>query len=57
MYANRIGNGDESSGDGWRFRGAALCTVESTKTVHLLYARNTESVSVFSLPVPVAGRS
>jgi len=24
IYANRMGNGDESSGDGWRFRGAGL---------------------------------
>jgi predicted chitinase len=23
-YANRLGNGDEASGDGWRFRGAGL---------------------------------
>lgn len=24
VYANRMGNGDEASGDGWRFRGASL---------------------------------
>lgn len=24
VYANRMGNGDERSGDGWRFRGAGL---------------------------------
>lgn len=24
VYANRLGNGDEASGDGWRFRGAGV---------------------------------
>lgn len=25
VYANRMGNGDEASGDGWRYRGRDLC--------------------------------
>jgi putative chitinase len=25
IYANRMGNRDEASGDGWRFRGSGLC--------------------------------
>ena len=25
IYANRMGNRDEASGDGWRFRGSAIC--------------------------------
>jgi putative chitinase len=25
IYSNRMGNRDEASGDGWRFRGSAIC--------------------------------
>ena len=25
IYANRMGNGNEASGDGWNFRGSAIC--------------------------------
>jgi putative chitinase len=27
VYAGRMGNGDEASGDGWRFRGRGLCQI------------------------------
>jgi hypothetical protein len=37
-------------GSEWDFRGAAECTVGSTKSAHLLYARGDAFVSVFSLP-------
>jgi hypothetical protein len=38
--------------DGWQFRGAGVCMVEKTRTVHLLYARGSQALSIFSLPVP-----
>jgi hypothetical protein len=37
-------------GDHWEFRGASECPVGSMKSAHLLYARRTAFVSVFSLP-------
>jgi hypothetical protein len=37
-------------GHDWDFRGAAICPVGSTNTAHLLFTRDGDFVSVFSLP-------
>lgn len=38
IYANRMGNGDEASGDGWRFRGKSLIQVTG-KANHMAFAK------------------
>ena len=43
-----------SVGDGWEFRGAAICPVGSLKSAHLIYAHDDAAISVFSLPASVA---
>jgi hypothetical protein len=44
-------------GEGWEFRGAAICPVGNLKSAHLVYAHEDAAVSVFSLPASVAASS
>ena len=36
---------------GWQFRGAAICPVGSTPSGHLMFAKGTAALSIFSLPL------
>ena len=36
--------------DGWKFEGARICSVNEVRTAHLLFTRDGQSLSIFSIP-------
>lgn len=48
VYANRMGNGDEKSGDGWRYRGAGMLQLTGK-------ANHTACAKYFRIPVDSVG--
>lgn len=36
--------------DGWNFKGAAVCKVGGVEAAHLVFSRNGQAISIFSLP-------
>jgi hypothetical protein len=45
------GNVEEALGrNGWRFKGAAVCKVGDLETAHLVFVRQGQAISIFSLP-------
>lgn len=45
------GDVEEALGrDGWEFKGAAVCKVGDVEAAHLVFARDRQAISIFSLP-------
>lgn len=52
VYANRLGNGDEASGDGWRYRGRGLIQLTGRSNYH--FASDALGANYVSEPDAVA---
>lgn len=53
VYANRMGNGDENSGDGWKFRGRGALQLTG-KDNYKLFAAHVKDINVMLTPDIVA---
>ena len=62
IYSNRMGNRDEASGDGWRFRGSAICQLtghdnfyHAGKAIGVDLVANPDLARTVKYAAPIAG--
>lgn len=55
IYANRMGNGDEASGDGWKYRGRGPIQITGFENYNKYFTAFGESVNPDLLAMPVDG--
>ncbi len=46
----------DATRDGWRFRGAAICTITGRKSAHLLYDRSSQNQTLSVVSIPYEGK-